>query len=415
MYETFFYHKEFLKKYLSSCFLSISTAQGIRVLFTFVAMKMKKVIVSVSSDLVTDNRVDRSCTTLCQLGYDVQLIGRKKKSSPPLQQRDYACTRLCIKPEKGPFFYLVLNVRLFFTLLFKKADLLFANDLDTLLANFLVSKLRRLPLIYDSHELFTEAPELIHRPKIQSIWKLIERLIFPKLSYVITVNKSIAAIFEAQYRVPVSVIRNVPRFQPHIEAFDRKSLGLSETDLVVIVQGSGLNIERGIEESIIALKEVAHIQLLIVGDGDVLPKAKALVEEAQLHDKVRFIGRVPYLELLRYTALADIGLALDKPLSKNYELALPNKVFDYLQAQTAILASPLIEIQGIIQQYKCGVVIEEVSPACIAKALKRLQAEPEKLLEMKQNARKAALTENWEHEQQVLEALMKQACPIDAI
>ncbi|MEN9700367.1 MAG: hypothetical protein RLZZ301_1565, partial [Bacteroidota bacterium] len=29
--------------------------------------------------------------------------------------------------------------------------------------------------------------------------------------------------------------------------------------------------------------------------------------------------------------------------------------------------------------------------------------------------RKAALTENWEHEQQVLEALMKQACPIDAI
>ena len=65
--------------------------------------------------------------------------------------------------KKGPLFYAEYNLRLFFLLLLTKADVLVANDLDTLPAVFLASRIRRLPVVYDSHEYFTEVPELVGR------------------------------------------------------------------------------------------------------------------------------------------------------------------------------------------------------------------------------------------------------------
>ncbi|MGC9355288.1 MAG: glycosyltransferase, partial [Mariniphaga sp.] len=125
----------------------------------------KRIIVSVTSDLVSDNRVHKTCTTLTEMGFEVLLVGRKLPDSQPLSPRIYSAKRLKLLFRKGPLFYACLNLRLFCLLLFSKFDLLLANDLDTLPANFLASKLKNRPLVYDSHEFFTEVPELVHRPR----------------------------------------------------------------------------------------------------------------------------------------------------------------------------------------------------------------------------------------------------------
>lgn len=403
MYKTFFYHKEFLKKFTQTILCTLFNSRlRLREILTFVSMRQKRVYMTVSSDLATDNRVHRSCTVLEALGFQINLLGRQKRKSPEMPPRSYRFRRLQLRYEKGAFFYAELNVRLFLILLFKKYDFLFVNDLDTLPAAFLASRLKRKPLLYDSHELFTEVPELVRRPRIQKVWMRLEQMMLPRIEHMITVNQSIASIFEHKYGIKCSVVRNVPERLDHIAAHSKSFLGLSDAQFMLIIQGSGLNVERGIEEAVMAMTQIPRAVLFLVGDGDVIPGIQKLVSQLQLQDQVRFIGRVPYNELLKYTAAADLGLALDKPHSLNYALALPNKVFDYIQAGTPIVASSLIEIEKLIHKHNCGVVLTEVTPQMIAEKINALIDQPEQRAEYKKNCQLAAQLENWDADKQIL-------------
>ena len=111
----------------------------------------QKIIVSVSNDLVSDQRVHKVCSTLIEMGFKILLLGRKFQTSEELQ-RPYETHRFSLLFNRGPLFYAEFNIRLFCFLIHK--NVFCYNDLDTLLPNFLISKLKGNDLIYDSHELF---------------------------------------------------------------------------------------------------------------------------------------------------------------------------------------------------------------------------------------------------------------------
>jgi len=368
---------------------------------------LKKAIVSVINDLVTDQRVNRSCNTLGTLGFDVLLVGRRKKNSYALPPRSYKMFRFAMLFEKGPLFYAFFNFRLFFFLLFKKADLLLANDLDTLLPNYLVSKIKKIPLVYDSHEYFTGVPELTGRPLVQKIWKGIERAIFPKLKDIITVNQSIADLYKTEYLKELTIVRNIPETRPLINIKTRQELNLPEHKKIMILQGSGINIQRGSEEAVEAMKSLENACLLIVGDGDVLPLLKTYVAEHKMEDKVIFIPKQSPENLIHYTANADLGLTLDKDTNINYRFSLPNKLFDYIQAGTPVLASPLVEIEKIIREYNIGCCIESHNPKHIAEKMQFMLADSPARENWKKNLIFAARQLNWEEEQKKLKAVLQ--------
>lgn len=365
---------------------------------------MKKIVVSVSNDLVTDQRVAKVCNVLHQMGFSILLIGRKLPNSLPVK-RPYKTYRFRLFFNKGFLFYAEYNIRLFFKLLFTKSDIHVSNDLDTLLPNFLTSKLFGRKLVYDSHELFTEIPELTNRPFVKKVWLFIERTIFPKLKNVYTVNNAIASIYREKYSVNVKVIRNIaPRLENDI--VDKVFLEKVKGDkIMLILQGTGINIDRGAEEAVQMMQFLENSILYIIGGGDVFINLKKLAKELKLEKKVIILDKLPYNELMEYTKTADFGLSLDKGTNMNYELALPNKIFDYMHANTPLIVSKRKVVAELVKNENIGVVLNSYEPQKMALQVQKLIENPQKTENFKNNLITASKKYNWETESQKIKEI----------
>lgn len=374
------------------------------------------VVLSVINDLHSDQRVHRTATLWAERGYRVVVVGRTYPNSAPLN-RPYETQRMRCRVNRGPLFYLEYQVRLWFALKRLRPDVYLANDLDTLAPNTWWAMRRDKPLVYDSHEYFLGAPELESRPVVQRLWRLVERYGIPRTDFRVTVNQSIADQYAREYGGTWDVVRNVPLaaelpWGPDGEWPDaaerqqavRAELGLPMDKALWILQGAGINVDRGAEELVEAASQCSEVELLIVGTGDAIPQLQQHAS-AKGWSNVRFVGRVPREELQRYTQAADLGFSLDKPKSQNYRWSLPNKLFDYVQAGIPVVASDLVEVARVVRETGSGIVINELTPQAIVEVA-RAMMQPKAYAAASRAARRAAHHYHWGHEGQVWQRLI---------
>lgn len=354
-----------------------------------------RIILCVTNDIVTDRRIDRTAMSLLKLPASVLVIGRAFPDSMDLPDCKYQTRRIKMLFRKGFLFYAEYNIRLFFLLLFVRADLLVANDLDTLPAVFAVSRIKKLPVVYDSHEYFTEVPELVGRKWVKKIWESVESVLLPKIRHAYTVSSSIAEEYNRKYGINMQVIRNLPFRMVSLKPSFRLRTG---NENIILYQGS-LNMGRGLELAVKSMQFTENVRLIIAGTGDLEKELRKLSGSLSLDDKIVFTGRITPGLLRHYTMQADLGLSLEEDMGLNYRYALPNKLFDYIQARIPVLVSDLPEMASLVRRYGIGDVNQTRNPAELAGVFKEMLSDAKKRQAWLSNLEKAAEDLCWEKEE----------------
>lgn len=265
-----------------------------------------------------------------------------------------------------------------------------------------MSKIKNKPLVYDSHEYFTEVPELINRPRVKHIWEWIEKKTVPKIKYAFTVCNSIANIYTEKYGTPFKVVRNIPVSAK--TSFKNKYV---ENDKKIILYQGAVNMGRGLEQVILSMQFIENAKLIIAGDGDIKADLEKLVEKENLQNKIEFTGRLSIEALSKLTPQADLGLSIEEDLGLNYRFALPNKLFDYIHAQVPVLITNLPEMAAIVNHYKIGEITDSLEPLHLSKKIIDALNNSEKRKVWQSNLTLAAKELTWGNEEKVIQGMFE--------
>jgi glycosyltransferase involved in cell wall biosynthesis len=361
----------------------------------------QKVILSVTNDIITDQRLHKIASSLLKIGLQPCIVGIKFKNSLQIEKRVYQTKRFQMVFKKGPLFYAEFNFRLFIYLIFNHSHILVSNDLDTLLANYLVYKIKRLfrkniKLVYDSHELFTELPELNGRPNIKRIWLKIEKIILPSIKNSYTVCNSISEYYNKMYSVNMQVINNMPVC--NVKSNQSIDLNLPADKKIILYQGA-LNIGRGIEQVIDLMPHIDNSVFVIVGGGTIEKQLKERVAAKKLENSVLFLGKLPFEQLNSLTKKADIGLVLQDDICLSYHYCLPNRLFDFIKEGIPIISTAQPEIIKIVENEQIGYTINALDDNTLLDKIKTILTNDIISNEFKANIRKCAPKYCWEKEE----------------
>lgn len=360
---------------------------------------LKRIILTVSNDISYDQRMQRICRSLSGAGYEVILVGRKKRSSIRLEEQPYRQKRFQLPFEKGKLFYLALNIRLLFYLLTHRFDLVCGIDLDTIVPCIWAAKLKGKTILYDAHEWFPQVPEVHRRKTIKRAWERIEKYALKRIDYGYTVSQGIVDIMQNQYNRSFELIRNVPLYE---------NLTIGEGKEKQIIYQGALNEGRALEPLIRAMHHI-DATLILAGEGDLSTALRQLVEEEQLTHKVMFKGYIQPAALKTITANAMIGYNLLEKSGGNYYLSLCNKFFDYIHAGIPSITIDFPEYRAINEIHDVALLLPNTDPATITQGFRKLMDDTDLYNRLRENCLKAREILNWQNEENKLLDLYRKA------
>lgn len=342
--------------------------------------------------------MQRICGSLQDAGYNVKLIGVKRRKSRQLTNQTYEQKRIGIWFEKGFLFYAEYNLKLFIYLLFCKTDAFCAIDLDTIIPNYFVSVLRRKKRVYDAHELFTELNEVINNKPVKWFWNKVESFAMPKFQNGYTVNQFIKDEFEMRYQVDYEIVRNIPVYIPTNKPINQLTNQL-------IYQGA-VNFGRGFEHLIPAMKNV-NAELHIYGIGNFYSQVETLIKENNLENKVKLFGATLPKDLKAITPTAKFGITIFEAKGLNQYYSLANRFFDYIMAGVPQICVNYPEYKILNDEFDIAVMVDNIEVETLTNAINTLLSDEILYHRLKQNCIVAREKLNWQNEEKKLLSFWK--------
>ncbi len=361
---------------------------------------MPKILHLTISPCDNERRIFNQALSASRRGWQVEILALKTPEVPETSLiENVIIHRLKIRWWRGgPLKFLTFNRKLFFRLLREPYDILHVHDLWVLPAAALAKILKGGRLIYDAHEYYRGLEIFKRKPLSRALWMIAERWFIGKAETVIAINSFHAELFRKRYPQisRTEVIMNVPirREISTLPAF-------SERKPVVLFQGI-FKPARGLSQVIEAIHRVENGAVHLIGFGEEEPELRRLVKEFTVEDKVRFIGKMSWDEVLSETRQVRAGIVLFEPINENYQYASPNKFFEYVMAGTPVIASDIPTFREFIKRFEVGILVSPYSPVEIVAAIEKLLSDENSWNFYHQNCLKAREVWNWEQQEEKL-------------
>mgnify|MGYP001329985708 CR=1 FL=1 len=357
-----------------------------------------KVVHITSAHRAFDDRIfHKELKTLANAGYKVTLIAPHDKKEAigniemvPIPKARNRFERMAISTLRA--LYLALK---------EKADIYHFHDPELIPAAFIIKLLTGRKVVYDVHEDYKQkmlSYEWInkrYRKFVSIILDMLEKKFSTYFDYVITADSYVQSRFR---RRKVEIIANYPplSFSAGLECTR------NNTTFKLIYVG-GISEDRGIVMIIESLKYLKNknINFEVFGNTD-NPMLLNLLNNTE---KVKYFGVVPWQEVSKHLANADVGLVLLQPVPAYFYCPGENivKLFEYMSVGLPIIISNFPKLKKLILDIGCGIPVDPTNPEEIAKAIEYLIEHPEEAKQMGENGRKAVLEKyNWEHEEKKL-------------
>jgi glycosyltransferase involved in cell wall biosynthesis len=269
--------------------------------------------------------------------------------------------------------------------------------------------------VYDARDVFLRSRMFDHMPRWQrSILSRYERRWARSADAVLQVSEAYAAMMQRDLGLgDIPIVRNCPdRWDPPSPRPDRirQLLRLSSETAIVLYQGRVMG-DRGIEQAMDAILTVPDAVLVIMGfgnqNGDQSSRDPYVAKSRQAPwlGKVHVIDPVPPVELLDWTASADIMVMAIQPRSENHRYMTPQKLWEALAAGVPVVAADLPGFAAVVRETGCGELCDPGSPDSIASAIRRiLDGGPEAIRRLGDRGLAAAHDRyNWETQFAVLD------------
>ncbi len=281
------------------------------------------------------------------------------------------------------------------------ADVYHAHDLKTLPVACRAAKQLGGKVVYDSHELFVESPNVT--PATKSYWQRVEEDLIHRADEIVVVCDSIGDELVRRYEVKhPTVVRNC--CEPLDAPVSRNRLrdALHVADAPIALYQGAFTPGRGLENLVLAARHLRDAVVVLLGWGVLEEPLRRQIRELGLERRVFILPRVPLEELLQWTASADLGVVPIQALCRSYFYACPNKLFEAIAAGIPIAASDFPEMKRIVETYGIGRTFDAEQPQVIAEVINSMVGDPEALETWRQNSVAARKTLNWKTESQRL-------------
>lgn len=367
-----------------------------------------------------------TCHALAARGHDVALIARPDTQRPRRDPFDfYGLPRtrgLTIEqaPVAGPALARrvgYLSFALGRALGSGRADVLFTRDLGTAALLLQVPRALRAPVVYESHgyapDVSAELPALLgagRPPGPRKLRRLAAReaLIWRDAAGYVTITRALLDLLTGLFgpRSNTAVVPDGVRL-----AADRQWTAPPPGPPLVGYAGH-LYPWKGAAVLLEALALVPAARGLVVGghgaEGD-LSRAREQAERLGLGGRVAFTGLVPPADVARHLERATILVLPNLPTAISSRFTSPLKLFEYMAAGRAIVASDLPAVREVLRDGENAVLVPPGDARALATAIARLLESPERAARLARGAFDAAASFSWAKRAERLETVLERA------